>query len=710
MTMVASFMPSLAFAGVETTTQPVDPLDAVSNHTFLEQTTDFTVNAKGEAVVSSSSTATQADVDKYVEVVKAPTCTENGSVIIKCMKESSNGLCDATKTETVTALGHSTPKKEVLVTVEEYAKMMQEAKAAGYKNDKQVATKIKELKDADVCRIEADVCTRCGAVDTTPLASGDKKTHEHPSTEANDCKATTNCGVCGTTIDKTTRALHSYESAIDTLSSTAVPTSKKTLCGNAVKKTYTCSSCGATKVVVDGTPTCRVFKSSVETETVGTIVYKKGTSVVIKDGSTVTPGYMESDVANKYFVADTTVTEGATDYYGYTCADCGNVVKGDAKTVAGHKHSLTKVTVIEPTCTNAGTEAYYCSECGLYTATNDVDAPGNADAEAVDFTAKDAKGVDVVAPGHKYVVNKVDATCAVPAHYEISCANCKDNAADKYVKKYVTFTTDPAKASYYLHTDGSVNGTSTSIKDIELPYLDPAVKNHAFTKKVVLKAATCEVGEIAGYKCDTCGKMNVHNVGEVKGTALGHKPVKTVVPATCGTAAQESTKCENCGYYYNGTEYVENFVGTPVAGSKPVVAPNAKCTYTKWTTLVAPTVFEEGTEAATCSVCGDVNTTIVNKIDKLSVAKASNTVKAGKKSLNVKSSAANATGYRVYYKKAGAKSWKSYTKKTASLSKTFSGLSKGKYYVKVKAYAKNYAGDGEVVWGAYSATKTVKVK
>ena len=95
---------------------------------------------------------------------------------------------------------------------------------------------------------------------------------------------------------------------------------------------------------------------------------------------------------------------------------------------------------------------------------------------------------------------------------------------------------------------------------------------------------------------------------------------------------------------------------------------------------------------------------------KKTVAKASNTVKAGKKSLNVKSSAANATGYRVYYKKAGAKSWKSYTKKTTSLSKTFSGLSKGKYYVKVRAYAKNYAGDGEVVWGATSSTKSVKVK
>lgn len=95
----------------------------------------------------------------------------------------------------------------------------------------------------------------------------------------------------------------------------------------------------------------------------------------------------------------------------------------------------------------------------------------------------------------------------------------------------------------------------------------------------------------------------------------------------------------------------------------------------------------------------------------MKVAKATVSVKAGKKSFTVKSSAKNANGYRVFYKKSTWKKYKSVTVGTiSSINKTIKNRSKGKYYVKVQAYAKNYAGDKAVVWGTTSATKSLKVK
>ena len=188
-------------------------------------------------------------------------------------------------------------------------------------------------------------------------------------------------------------------------------------------------------------------------------------------------------------------------------------------------------------------------------------------------------------------------------------------------------------------------------------------------------------------------------------TDLGHDHPVVAVAATCVNKAYETkaAKCTRCGEV-DGDIVTANKKAADAAEIK-----DGKHAFDKWVVTKDSTVFEEGVKSLECSVCGVAQGT-KDSIAKKTVAKASNTVKAGKKSFNVKSSADNATGYRVYYKKAGAKSWKSYTKKTDSLSKTFSKLSKGKYYVKVKAYAKNYAGDGEVVWGEVSSTKTVTVK
>ena len=78
--------------------------------------------------------------------------------------------------------------------------------------------------------------------------------------------------------------------------------------------------------------------------------------------------------------------------------------------------------------------------------------------------------------------------------------------------------------------------------------------------------------------------------------------------------------------------------------------------------------------------------------------------------LTVKASAKKAKGYRVYYKKAGWKAYKTYTTSgtVKALSKTFKKLSKSSYTVKVRAFGKTAT--GKIAWSAKSKAKKAAVK
>ena len=710
-------MPSLAFAAAAVDSNPTKTDSLDSAHSF-RITTATTTNNRANWVQEHYK-------DEVVEFTPA-TCTKDGSITLKCYRDANQELCTETKTFVVKASHDYSDKR---LSVEAYAKAMQAAKVAGFKNDAQVARQIATIGET-YCYVEAPVCKACGAIDANNAAiAAVGVNHERTTTnQGADCKSTTPCVNCSKELTKTSsRAKHSYESAVGTIDSNAVPTSEKKLCKNSdgkdvYEKTYTCTACNETAVdyVAESgskVPACKVFKNPIDVVVDGSNVYKKGTSTLVDNGTTVQPGFKKS--LGTYYEADTAVksaVDGKT-YLAFTCNECGYVTvttveKTDVASAA-HVHTWTKVTS-DPTCVLPGYQAAYCEGCGMYAKTDNLTSKTFVGSLYDNIVSVDEAIAAKPALGHTLEVKKVEATCAVPGHYEISCSVCGNDYGKKsYEKTYVQFVSDPAKASLFLKSTGRVTA-SGAYGDIELPYIDPAVKNHSFTKKVVLKEATCDVNELSGFKCDVCGKMNVHNVTETAGTALGHKPEKVnVVNATCGSAGWYNVQCSVCKKYATNkaqTTWNANIDSSfDFEGDAPVVGKYTKCSYDKWVVAKEATVFEEGVKSLVCSVCGDEQGS-KDSIAKKTVAKASNTVKAGKKSFNVKSSAANATGYRVYYKKAGAKSWKSYTKKTDSLSKTFSKLSKGKYYVKVKAYAKNYAGDGEVVWGEVSSTKTVKVK
>ena len=736
--MVASFMPSMAFAAG--TTPTVDRLD--TKHTYLK-----TSNITNEDVEGWLESDENKD---YVGDYTPATCTQEGSVVLKCTADKDQELCTATKTFVIKA-DHKFKEKKL--SIDEYAKLMQAKKQAGFKNDAQVAKSVKALKDEKVCYLNAKVCTKCGEIKTNETAT--KVHHVNPANDdthqeaadAADCKSTYNCGECGAVVKKThTRKAHSFEelSGKDfVIKADAKATSEKKLCGKTdddkiVEKTYTCTSCGetATKLfkgnaaATENDLGCRVYKNAVDTEASkdGTKTFVKGTATEV----TADNGYIVDPlISNRAYAADTTITDAdGKVYYAYTCTVCGHVKKGaeNKKAATTHKHVWEKYNV-PATCTTPEKECLVCKDCGIYANKDQEDVKtlatnksGNDPAEAgKDILTEVVRGT--AALGHDLEIKTVEATCEVPAHYEITCKRCKKG--DYRGVNYYEFSADTDKKPAYIKASDDYSiidpaaGNTAGRKDIELKYLDPTVKHHKMTQKVVLKPATCTVNELSGYKCETCGKMDVHNVTEKVGTATGHKAVKVnEQAATCGAKGTYQIQCENCKKFVDkkltttkydvttNTDWTKDAAKAKTFdGDAPVVALNAKCDFSKWVVVKDSTVFEEGVKELHCAKC---NATDGNRapVAKKTVAKATVTLKAGKNRFTVKASAANATGYKVVYKRAGKKAITKVVD-AENLSKTYTKLAKGKKYtVKVTAFASNGT---DTVYGA-TTTKTVKTK
>ena len=716
--MVASFMPSLAFAAAPAHTHDYT---AVTGAT-VDGTSVTWANVK---------TAVDAG-SKYVHVTKKPTCTESGEVIITCNKaDCSDEFEGNTKTFEVTVTGAThldTVDKEYSAS-ELAAQLVKQEAWTQKQADAFVASAALEQNKEGYCYYAAKYCLVCdeividapnAASPTVTIGTGssdDIKPVAHDRNDNATCASKAACIKCGKVVAVKTAKTHDV---------TGVPfvKVKDATCEAPAREAQLCKVCGE-----------YVNERNVSTSTA--LAHKidatEVTETVAKTGANLNKGYFSvttkdeyGDDVVKYYKYNATVTKKTVDadpdtcakeYRGIKCSTCGKFIN-----FTDHAVTLATATVYaddDAFVADADDSAYPVDVDHDFGATTEKAATCSSPA----VTTKTCKVCDEVvntpvvgsaALKHEYKIEVVDADCLHNSSYKITCKNCKMapvTVADETIHTS-WFTTDANNDKYFIGVTGHELAVSNYIK---LP--KATTGGHKPGALALYKAATCTSGEIWAKKCTVCQKVIASSLEYHGATALNHKNVKIEYPATCGNYGYYVEKCENCNKYVcpttvdatGYTEYLTQATKTDNTAEKPLVAPGASHTLDKWVVTKASTVFEEGVKTLTCSVCGHADGT-KTVVAKKTVAKAAPTVKAGKKSFNVKSSAANATGYRVYYKKAGAKSWKSYTKKTDSLSKTFSKLSKGKYYVKVKAYAKNYAGDGEVVWGEVSSTKTVTVK
>jgi len=693
--MVASFMPSMAFAAT-----------TVGEHTFaVNFTTNDGINTATDSWTDVKAASENKDTKDIVKVLKAPTHTEEGLVELHC---TSKDYCDEVVEVVIPETGH--PAKdfhEVWMTPDQYT-------AAKIAQKEMTKASAKTFVGNKYCKIKVEKCS-CGVVDDFfDIAANHTN---HPDGRKFACEKSAVCAACGKTIVFDENATHDHEAT-----DTGVVVKKAAACGNGEVREYTCKYCKQKYTEVSKTKTGCTPKTVVtpsNKKTVGNaITYYDGKTAIAtvttpkkgpKTVSNVTAGYavdVKSFDDPIFYKWDTVIKKadacGGEDTVGFTCEACGNIINaGDyanVKVATANAHDW-ETKEIPATCTTPVQEYKICKNCGTYKTaagtTNDITA-------AEKTPKKDSKAL-----GHKLEVKKVDATCANAAYYVVKCSACKKTVkvnASQFTEKNTSLWVNPANfvVNYEKHADS-----------VELPYIETlkAGAAHKYTKQVVLKAATCTTPEISGYKCDNCGKVAAHGVFApvVTAVALGHKDVKVHVAPTCGEYGYNIVKCERCNLYKDGAgKYVEdvrNAAQNIISTEKPLVAAGAAHKFDKWVVVKDSTVFEEGVKQLECSVCGakDATKTIIAK---KTVKKPVVTLKAGKKAFTVKASAANATGYKVVYKRAGKKAITKVVD-AENLSKTYKKLAKGKKYtVKVTAFASNGT---DTVYGA-TTTKTVKTK
>ena len=731
-------MPSLAFA---------------SAHDAHAYPMGYTVGAVDAVDWDDIQEALKTDDAKYINVTKEPTHTETGLVNLTCKE----GYCgNVVEDVVINTIGHKYVARDI--SIEQYATAMLEQEevnaaftgpAVTFANKYAAEKWVKEQTAAKKCYVKnAKVCS-CGDVlpyvdDAADTSDGDTVSLEgHTNKDAVPPCTDYNCAKCGVLVkgtghkaDTTTDVENFDGGYLKTEKAVAADKVSEPVCGKGTGYKWECKDCHKKVAVVytnDATNTAHKFGTpvdkSVATQLMSDDTYQVVTGYAAVGNNTVlVKGQSLADGKDyKFYKLNNVKEEGSCSSakkMDLKCEVCDREF-GEEELAFGHDWEKIHTAA---TCDNVGKNTYVCKVCGI---------AGQDHGKNDELLTTTEPKLD-----HNYKVTKKTPECGTVGveYYVIECTTCSKTDVDgthpyddSATPAKVVLRNDVEGANVVDITPATADNTKTRTilwggfdnelkgsKMIELTFDKVTTAPvHKYGVDAVVKAATCTEDEVWGKTCENCGKVDLSSTYVKYGTNLGHTVVKNEVAATCGTAGYYTEKCSTCGFVKNvsgnmvdpstidGTDADKTVKKT--ATDKALVKDGAKCTFDKWVVTKASTVFEEGVKTLTCSVCGahDATKTVIAK---KTVAKASNTVKAGKKSFNVKSSAANATGYRVYYKKAGAKSWKSYTKKTASLSKTFSGLSKGKYYVKVKAYAKNYAGDGEVVWGATSATKTVKVK
>ena len=174
---------------------------------------------------------------------------------------------------------------------------------------------------------------------------------------------------------------------------------------------------------------------------------------------------------------------------GYTgdevCIDCGEIVKqGELIPATGHRFDKT---VVAPTCTTSGYDAYVCSVCGY---------------EYHDhFTAP-------LGHGETELQNAKEATCTEDGYTgDKVCTVC-----------------------------GEI---------VEQGEVIPAT-GHSWDEGVVkVEPGCCEEG-VMHHTCTVCGETKEENI-----SAKGHQYEKTVIAPTCTTSGYDEYTCSVCGYRYH---------------------------------------------------------------------------------------------------------------------------------------------------------------
>ncbi len=507
--------------------------------------------------------------DGEIKQGDAATCTADGKKTYTCTVEN----CGATKTETISKLGHdwgawtvtkastNTEKGEMTRTCSRGCTEKVEIPAGGHNlvvSSSTAATCSAEGKEVYKCANHAD----CGiTVEVTlPKLQHELKTTKKDATCTTPGEVVTKCTKCDTlTITTEIPATgHSYTGSV----------TKAATCTEEGVKTYTCSKCSDS--CTEALPKLQhVYTKSDETAPTctasGYTTYKCTgnnctSSYVVITSTAKGHSFDESVAANVTTVAPTCTADGSKTV---KCKDCDekNIV-----VLPKSGHSYVKVEAVAADCTTAGTEVYTCA-CGE-TYTKYIEAAKGhtyGEWEIVTAATADKNGVQkrscacgdieygLISPigNHNFVeeITKA-ATCTTEGLKTFTCdahTNCSANYTEtipaKGHKETLVYTAATCEAA------GSTRITCDTCKiTIGEETTIPAL-GHLFNGEGVYKAATCVEKGSMTYTCQR-ENCNETHVTEIAAAPTAHKFKRTVDDATCKEAGSITVICENDGCNY----------------------------------------------------------------------------------------------------------------------------------------------------------------
>ena len=533
---------------------------SVCNKVLVEQTI---VPAKGHSWDSG-------------KITVAPTCTKTGVKTYTCTE------CDATKTETASATGHT-----AVAVAKVEPTCTQPGRAAGTK-----------------CSVCGEVLSGLTEIKATGHTEVIDAAVEPTCTETGLTEGK-HCSVCGEVLveqEVVPAKGHSWDSGKITIAPT---------CTGTGVKTYTCTACAATRTetvsatghtvvtVAKVEPTCTQpgraagTKCSVCGEVLSGLTEIKAT------------GHTEViDAAVEPTCTETGLTEGKH------CSVCNKVlVKQTIVPAKGHSWDSGKIT-IAPTCTGTGVKTYTCTACAA-TRTETVSAtghtvvtvakveptctqPGRAAGTKCSVCGEVLSGLtEIKATGHTEVIDKaVEPTCTKTGLTEGKhCSVCSAVLVEQEIvpAKGHTEVIDKAVEPACTKT-GLTEGKHCSVcGEVLVEQKVVPAKGHTEAIDKAVEPTCTKTGLTEGKRCSVCSAVLVE---QKVVPAKGHTEVvdKAVAPTCTKTGLTEGKHCSVCSAVLVEQEVV------PAKGHTEVVDK-----------AVEPTCTETGlTEGKHCSVCNAV--------------------------------------------------------------------------------------------------------